>query len=364
MASKASSIHPQELVINLTNRCPLKCSHCCFSSDMRQVGHLQKAEILRAIEEAARCGTITRVNFVGGEPLLLPELVEHGCARAKGLGLEASVTTSAFWAKTEERAALTLTPLAQAGLTRIILSYDDPHAEFLAEKFIVNACRAARRLGLHVKISIAVEPGSKIDAGYMARLLDLPKQGDENIHLYEIAINSTGRALEGVDEVKRRERRQEKKAFRGPCESMLRQISVSPEGNISPCCGVIPSRPQLKIGTIKDDSVDRVVAEAYQNTLYKWIAFEGPVAVLRQITAGTDNPLSDEDFDGNCNACDVLFTTPEYGRLLHEALPGKAESLAVQEAVYTLLGLFKPPDGYVPPAAVAETIAWLVAADR
>lgn len=364
MAARATSIRPttirpEEFVINLTNRCPLKCSHCCFSSDMQQVGHLQEAEILRAIDEVARCGSITRVNFVGGEPLLHPEIVEHGCAHARSLGLEASITTSAFFAKTDERAERTLAPLARAGLTRIIISYDDPHAKFLPEKFVVNACRAARRLGLHVKISVVIEPGCRIDAAYMARLLELPEGGDENVHVYEVAINSTGRALDGVDEAERRERRQERRAFRGPCNSMLRQISVGPEGDISPCCGVIPPRPQLKIGTLEDDAVDGVVAAAYQNLLYKWIAFEGPIAVLSQITADTDNPVCEEDFDGNCNACNVLFTTPEYGRLLNAALPGKAASLAVQEAVLTVLDLFRPPRGYVPPPTVTETIARL-----
>jgi hypothetical protein len=331
---------------------------------MHQAGHLGEDEVLRAIDEAARCDSITRVNFVGGEPLLFPKLVEHGCARAKSLGLAASVTTSAFWAKTDARADLTLAPLVRAGLTRVIISYDDPHAAFLAEKYVVNACRAARRLGVHVKIPVVIEPGSKIDAAYMARLLDLPEDGDKDIHIYEIAINSTGRALEGADEAERRARRQERRAFRGPCDSMLRQISVSPEGNISPCCGVIPPRPQLNVGSLNDNSVDHAVAEAYQNTLYKWISFEGPIAILCEITANTGNPLSDEDFDGNCNACDVLFTTPEYGRLLREALPAKAESLAVQEAVYTVLDMFKPPSGYLPPAAVADTIARLRAANK
>ena len=274
-------------------------------------------------------------------------------------GLEASITTSAFFAKTDERAERTLAPLARAGLTRIIISYDDPHAKFLPEKFVVNACRAARRLGLHVKISVVIEPGCRIDAAYMARLLELPEGGDENVHVYEVAINSTGRALDGVDEAERRERRQERRAFRGPCNSDAATDFGRPGRRHLAVLRGHPPRPQLKIGTLEDDAVDGVVAAAYQNLLYKWIAFEGPIAVLSQITANTDNPVCEEDFDGNCNACNVLFTTPEYGRLLNAALPGKAASLAVQEAVLTVLDLFRPPRGYVPPPTVTETIARL-----
>ncbi len=352
--SVVAPIYPKELVINLTNRCPLKCSHCCFSSDSQQLGHLGLEYIIRAVDDASQLEGLTRVNFVGGEPLLFPEVVEAGCYHAKQRGLDASITTSGHWAKSLRHAEKTLLPLVSAGLTRIIVSYDDPHAEFLSDKHIINAYQASCKLGLHIKIAIAVEPNSKINSAYVAQLLGVPIGGNKQVQIYETAINSTGRAVEGVGEQERIERRQTDRAYRGSCESILRQISIHPKGDITICCGVLPLREQLRIGNIREDALNDRVSEAYQKSLFKWIAFEGPVAILRQITADTNNPLYDDDFDGICHACDVLFTNPKYMRLLQAMLPSKLHSLRVQEVVYTALNSIRQPSNSVTPCLETE----------
>lgn len=336
-------VTPQELVINLTYRCPLRCSHCCFSSDMSFSAHLSLDEVLGAIDDAARIESIGRIDFVGGDPFLHTDIMEAAFRHACRYGISPAVVTSAYWATTEERALAILAPLVSAGLARITISYDDQHAEFLKEKNIVHAHHAARALGIAVKIAIVVSPGARIDGAYMARLLGLSEEGDERTHIYETYINSTGRALESASEEDLEERRQSDKAYLGPCLSALRQFSINADGKVQPCCGVIPYRDGLGIGELGKMSVDQMIREAYQNPVMLWLAFEGPVAILRQITANTDNPLTDADFDGICNACDVLFTNPRYIDLLREAIPAKAESLSIQAALLKALDIYRPP---------------------
>ncbi len=99
----------------------------------------------------------------------------------------------------------------------------------------------------------------------------------------------------------------------------------------------------LEIGRIGKDSVEDVIPRAFDSLVYQWIAFEGPVALLCQITADTDNPFKPEDFDGICHACEVLFSSDEHQALLARALPGKRASLQLQEDLYTALGWYKPP---------------------
>jgi MoaA/NifB/PqqE/SkfB family radical SAM enzyme len=334
---------PQEIVIHLTLRCPLKCAHCCFSSDMFQEGHLDLTSVLRVIEEAASVPTIERINFVGGDPFLHQDIMEEAFRHASSMGLQCSATTSAYWAPSAEKALKILSSLAESGLSRIILSYDDPHAEFVSEHKIVNAFQAARALNIETYIAVTVEPGAKINREYMERLLGIPPDGIDHVKVYETAINSTGRALEETTKEQINSRRTNELAYRGPCISILRQISIHSDGKLVPCCGVIPFREGLQMGDIFSDSLDASLSQAYDNTIFKWIAFEGPVAILRQITASTANPLRDEDFDGVCNACDVLFSNPEYVQLLTDALPAKEPSLHLQEQIYTSLGLFRPP---------------------
>ncbi|HEX2252431.1 MAG TPA: hypothetical protein VHQ65_04090, partial [Thermoanaerobaculia bacterium] len=68
-----------------------------------------------------------------------------------------------------------------------------------------------------------------------------------------------------------------------------------------------------------------------------WLAMEGPVAILRQITADLPEPLRDEDFDGICAACATLHGTPEYLERMERALPAKLPSLRFQEQVFGIL---------------------------
>jgi len=68
-----------------------------------------------------------------------------------------------------------LQPLAKAGLTRLTISYDDAHAEFVARPILSTPATPHAGWGVEVLIAVVREPGAKIDARYMEMLLDLPK---------------------------------------------------------------------------------------------------------------------------------------------------------------------------------------------
>lgn len=343
-------IAPQETVLHLTLRCPLRCSHCSVYAHIDQTASLELQEVLRAIDEAARLDAMRMVHFVGGDPFMHPALLREATAHAAALGLAVGATTSGFWASSESRALALLAPLVQAGFSRLTLSYDDPHAEFVREERIVNAFRAAQALELETMVAVVRDDGWRIDAQYMARLLGIPVDGTPTAKIYETAVNSTGRAKDTATPEVLERRRRNPLAYRGPCNSVLRDISVLSDGSIAACCGVIPPREPLRIGRIGETPLNEAVEAAYGSLLLKWLAFEGPVAILRQITADTGRPLADEDFDGICHACDVLFSEPRHMELLERALPAKAPELMLQEEIFTLMGAYQPPV----PAGAAE----------
>ena len=92
-----------------------------------------------------------------------------------------------------------------------------------------------------------------------------------------------------------------------------------------------------------NDAIDSALRRAYQNPVMQWIAFEGPAAILEQITAETSNPITRNDLDGNCHACDVLFSSTELMDLLAERLEEKRGSLRLQRILYEATGGFAPP---------------------
>jgi MoaA/NifB/PqqE/SkfB family radical SAM enzyme len=330
---------PRELVINLTLRCPLKCSHCCFSSDMTKVGHLPLADVERAISQAARLDSIEIVHFVGGDPFLYPDVLAAAMAHAAAEGLLCGVTTSAYWAKTPERALESLDRLCRAGLSEITLSYDDAHAAFLAPHFVANALSAALSLGLRARIAVVVEPQSTITAEWIIATLGVNPQ---QVQVYETAINSTGRAAES-DADTRNQRGAQRGVYRGPCHSMLRAITVDHDGGVRPCCGVLPHRDGLSIGNIRATDVDAAIRAAYDNLLFKWIAFEGPVAILVDVTADDPQPLSPMEFDGICTACDRIFGDPDMLARVRRRAAEQRSRIVALETLYDAMGLFEPP---------------------
>lgn len=292
------------LVLNVTLQCPLQCAHCCFSSDMFKGGCLSAADVELAITQASRTPALDTVCFVGGDPLLHPTLVADGIAFAASLGLKTSITTSAFWAKSPEKARSVLSDLRSAGLTDVTISYDDAHAAFVRESYIANAVAEARALGIKVRVAVVVETGSIITADSLRKSLGL--EGDRSVKVYQTVANSTGRAAEtAAGAIDRPVAHPD--AYRGPCQSVLNTVEIDHEGGIRPCCGVLPHHDALAIGHIHGNGIGEAISAAAADPLFRWISLEGPVAILAQVTAEDETPLRREDFDGICTACDLLF---------------------------------------------------------
>ncbi|MBB4096810.1 radical SAM/SPASM domain-containing protein [Sphingomonas kyeonggiensis] len=308
----AAAVHVQNplktLVLNVTLQCPLRCAHCCFSSDMFQGGCLSAADVALAITQAAQSPTLEIVCFVGGDPLLHPMLVADGIALAASLGLKTSITTSAFWAKSAEKARAVLAPLRAAGLTDLVISYDDAHAAFVREAYIANALAEARALDIVVRIAVVVETGSKITAASLRTSLGLDDV--PSVKVYQTIANSTGRAAEhrnGEDPGTPIH----PDAYRGPCQSILNTVEIDSEGGVRPCCGVLPHHDALRVGHIHGQGIVPAMQDAAADPLFRWISLEGPISILAKVTADDPEPIRAETFDGICTACDRLFGNPD-----------------------------------------------------
>ena len=271
-------------------------------------GCLSPEDVRLAIVQAAQSPTLDMVCFVGGDPLLHPALVADGVALAASLDLKTSITTSAFWAKSPEKARSVLASLRAAGLTDLVVSYDDAHAAFVRESWIANAVSEARALGIKVRVAVVVETGSRITADSLRASLGL--EHEPAVKVYQTVANSTGRAAEAQADGGPRPPIHPD-AYRGPCQSVLNTVEIDHEGGIRPCCGVLPHHDALRFGNIREEGIVAAMETAAADPLLRWISLEGPVAILSQLTADDETPLRAEDFDGICTACDLLFGNPD-----------------------------------------------------
>lgn len=343
---------PRELVINVTLQCPLRCSHCCFSSDMFKLGHLDGDGAVQAVREAAALGSFEIVHFVGGDPFLHPDIMQRAFAEARARGLAGGATTSAFWAKSLDRARTMLRPLVAAGLTELTLSHDDAHAAFVPVKWVHHAMRAGLELGLAIRIAVTVAPGAAVTAETVRSQL----RPDEaaRVAVYAVPVNETGRAAAtgnaaaadaaGADDVPAVSEAPDD-AANAPCHSVLRTFTVTHDGDVQPCCGVLPQYPGLRVGQLAT-GLTAAVEAACADPLWQWLAYEGPAAVLRAIGGNAGGCA------GVCAACDRIFRDPARVAAARAATEGQRARLAAYGAALRLMAqVLETPGDAVPVAA-------------
>ncbi|MCL5283763.1 MAG: radical SAM protein [Armatimonadetes bacterium] len=114
--------------ILLSYKCTYECDHCFVYSSPRAKGTITAGRIRGALDEARKIGTITKVYFEGGEPTLYYPLLLDGIRLARSAGFEVGIVTNAYFATSEEDAALWLAPLKEMGLTNLSISDDAFHS--------------------------------------------------------------------------------------------------------------------------------------------------------------------------------------------------------------------------------------------
>ncbi len=137
-------------------KCTYECDHCFVFSSPSAEGTITARQIRRALDEAHQIGTIEWIYFEGGEPTLFYPLLLEGVRMARDAGFKVGIVTNAYFATTEDDAALWLKPLSDLGIADLSISDDAFHSD-AKETPAKRALATAHTLGLPVG-SICIEP--------------------------------------------------------------------------------------------------------------------------------------------------------------------------------------------------------------
>jgi len=146
----------------LTYKCTQECKHCFVHGSPLSNGTFTLEQIEKALDEAAKIGTIKWIYFEGGEPFLFYPLMLEGIKAAKSKGFKTGIVTNAYWATSEKNAELYLKPLRELNISDLSISDDTLHNKNEKNSAAKNALNSARKLGIPAS-SICVE----IDNGVM-----------------------------------------------------------------------------------------------------------------------------------------------------------------------------------------------------
>ena len=147
-----------------TYACNFECDHCFLYSRPGAGGTFTIGQIRSLLDECVRIGTIERVFFEGGEPMLYYPLVLAGIDEARRRGLAAGIVTNAYWATSVDDAVLWLRPLAERGLESVSLSDDALHYGDADGAHAARVAEAAARLGMTAKNMATDRPRVETDA--------------------------------------------------------------------------------------------------------------------------------------------------------------------------------------------------------
>ena len=259
----------EELCLEVTNKCPLRCLHCSSNSSPTARQELKLKEIKRIIDDFKSLGGKV-LEISGGEPLLhkdIFKIIEYG----KSKKLEIRLYTNGIYLN-----AASVKELARIGLDKVLLGvygaspvvHDKITGQkgsfFKTIKTIKNLKQKGIYVGIHfvpMKISYRelgslAEMAKSIGADELAILRFVPQgRGEENKSLLALNSKEEKRLLGGMENM-----RKKYKFLRLGCPIALSlkckagedTLAVRPDGIVNLC----PAFKQKKIvGNVKRQSL-------------------------------------------------------------------------------------------------------------
>jgi len=242
----------------------------------------------RYLKELKDAHPIQSLTVHGGEPFLYFERLKQIFREAKKLEIpRRGVITNSYWAKTKAIAKRKLAELKKAGLTRITLSVDGFHQEYIPVQNVKNSVEAAVNVGFE-KIwvdSYFLTSNSDSDNPYDISTKKVLENLDilDNVEFSEYQPRFVGRAAELAKYVKPKA-----EVLNGKCQlpfwigGDLRNpetIEIDFEGNVMLC-------PGISIGNARKQSLTQVLHnyDLLEHPILSVIEKEGPIGLLRIAT--------------------------------------------------------------------------------
>lgn len=313
------------LDISFSNRCPLRCSHCMFAADLRYSGPtMPLAKVKSIIDEAAESPVFNLVAM-GNQEFYLDyetflEAISYSYTR---YGFPLTVTTSCYWAKSEELALSIFSQLAEYGLVAVLLSVDRYHDEFVPFYRVLNSVKALATLGIHITVQCIRGAGHETIEEIRSRFGTLALARD--IQFVEHNTTPVGRAeVISADELS---------FLPGPgvpsgnC-NIFEVCHIEPDGSVKPCCGPGLVAEGLTVGNIHSESLLSIIGRANVDPLFNSLrANSGPKHLYQVLEQVGTADISKKVYSSTCHACSEIFTKPYIVEKLRAALLSESVEL-------------------------------------
>jgi sulfatase maturation enzyme AslB (radical SAM superfamily) len=293
------------LVIETTNQCNAKCGMCYqesgpLGSDRFGKGELPFDIVKRVLADATQIPTLgPRVHFSGGEVFLNLQNTINSFSEAKKNGfLEISATTNAFWGKNISDAKEIAKKLRAAGLTRIEISCDHWHLEYINSSSIKNCIIACDDADIEIVLR-TLSSKSNTSAEALCHLDDeLISCADEVVCCPIIPSGRAAKTIPTSDILF-------SNTLGSSCHHML-NLTVNAFGDVYPCCAGLDQNGNLKFGSIHKESIIDIAKWMNKSLLLRVLVFQGPGSFISILEKSGFN--IGEKYNTICHLCWSIFS--------------------------------------------------------
>lgn len=326
-----ASLNFHALVIESTERCNARCAMCYQAagpkgSDIRGDSVLDLGTIVKIINQAITLPNLEkRIHLSGGETFLdFPKAVKI-FRHAKAVGFERiGTTTNAFWATNRRTAEQKTRELAEAGLNYFEVSIDHWHLPYVKVERVRNLLWASRRLGITVILRMLSTKSHHIDE--MLKHFEPWELMHVLIGNGRVQPVGRGAAAEIAADVYPGN-------VEGCCERLL-NLTISPGGDVFPCCAGADMTRSLASGNVKHNDLADSVFRMETDRMIRDVIHRGSGALLPIIKQLGYGSCIDKEYTGICHLCWDVFRNDE----LSAALRAHFEDVHFQELANFVAG--------------------------
>jgi len=301
-----------------TLNCPIECAHCILEAGPHRSEVISQENAFSWISQIAEYhnGAVKGIILTGGEPFW--DLVHlHNIIKfSNEKGLNCSVVTNAFWAKTDvdaKKILLSLLPLDFIGI-----STDIYHQESIPVLNIKNAIIAAKAYDIPFEIIVCT--ADKKDPRYLDIIKELSVFTDQDDIITAI-IFPVGRAA-STNLSKKFQYCEAVPEF--ACNAASIPV-IFPDGNVFGCIGPLitlpPFNPML-LGNINSESLNDIFDRAQKNPVLHAMRIWGPKKIVEILEENGMGEYLPKMFVSNslCSACYSIFKAPENCRYFEKEM--------------------------------------------
>lgn len=334
------------LTFIVSDKCNITCDFCGPDCGPKHEIYLKSESMLKIFYEMLSLMKIRLVVFTGGEPTLFLDEICKVISEVSKHNIPTRVVTNAYWGKNAYLAEKVVSKLKDAGLKEFNFSVDDFHQKYIPVNDIARAVLASIKFDIPVVLAHKSTPSTKISRldferaiGFDIPTLESVAHLDERIPVLFSTARTVpiGRGSENIDRGEWIRFFGDSKSWIGPCNEVFSNVTVQPDGSLSPCCGIIDRKlPEFYYGNVVDMPLVDVITSADQVILYNWLALEGPSGIKDYIES--KRPEMKKEFHStyiqNCELCQDLFSCPSKRKVIEQGTLDKKNEITLKRYVH------------------------------